>query len=184
MSWSSVGEYLIWWPTNQPTKQAGQAKPQEADNLKRGLPRSSFFSASKNCTITKMCSVQCCSSVQRKRGIIEKSKKVQSAKTEKSKKGVEMKLLSDLATHFTVLTLAFTIISRKILVTDFSRKKKKMTRKNKSWIWSQKCKNWVEGALSYLCCKSNVKIEKWKKIMLNHWLLCDDMRACYNVVSQ
>ena len=53
---------------------------------------------------------------------------MQSAKTQKSKKGVEMKLLSDLATHFTVLTLAFTIISRKILVKDFSRKKKKMTR--------------------------------------------------------
>ena len=48
----------------------------------------------------------------------------ESAKTEKGKKGVEMKLLSDLATHFTVLTLAFTIISRKILVTDFLRKKK------------------------------------------------------------
>ena len=64
----------------------------------------------------------------KKKRVIEKSKKVQSAKTEKSKKGVEMKLLSDLATHFTVLTLAFTIISRKILVTDFLRKKKKMTR--------------------------------------------------------
>ena len=63
--------------------------------------------------------------MQRKRGVFEKSKKVQCAKTEKSKKGVEMKLLSDLATHFTVLTLAFTIISRKILVTDFSRKKKR-----------------------------------------------------------
>ena len=75
-----------------------------------------------------LCPVQCCSSVQRKRRVIEKRKKVQSAKTEKSKKGVEMKLLSDLATHFTVLTLAFTIISRKILVKDFSRKKKKMTR--------------------------------------------------------
>ena len=25
---------------------------------------------------------------------------------------------------------------------------------------------------------------KMEKIMLNHWLLCDDMRACYNVVSQ
>ena len=79
-----------------------------------------------------VCPVQCCSSVQRKRRVIEKSKKVQSAKTEKSKKGVEMKLLSDLATHFTVLTLAFTIISRKILVRDLSRKKKKMTRKHKA----------------------------------------------------
>ena len=49
-------------PTNQPTRQAGQAKPQEADNLKRGLPRSSFFSRSKNCTM-KICSVQCCVSV-------------------------------------------------------------------------------------------------------------------------
>ena len=50
---------------------------------------------------------------------------MQSAKTEKSNKGVEMKLLSDLATHFTVLTLAFTTISRKILVTEKKARKKR-----------------------------------------------------------
>ena len=65
--------------------------------------------------------------MQRKTRVIEKSKKVQSAKTEKSKKGVEMKLLSDLATHFTVLTLAFTIISR-IFFSSFFKKEKNMTR--------------------------------------------------------
>ena len=115
-------------PSNQPTNQPTRPSHKKPTIWSEASPAPLFSPRVKNCTITKMCSVQCCSSVQIKRRVIETSKKVQSAKTEKSKKGLEMKLLSDLATHFTVLTLAFTIISRKILVKDFSRKKKKMTR--------------------------------------------------------